>query len=155
ARGAAGERGVGRVRSAGVGGAAARLGLGVPAMKRRARAAALAIVATSATMATLAAASAPAAAALFVPALGRGTPLSGEVVLRGELRSSLDGSTFDAVTQQDQFPVLAGAPAARLGGLFDPGAGGLRVVEQDPARHVYRLAPTGAEGRACEEAGVT
>jgi hypothetical protein len=89
-----------------------------------------------------------------VPPLDRVTPLSGEVVVRGELRSSFDGSTFDAVTQRDQFPQLAGEPAPRLGGLFDPGAGGLRVVEQDPGTHVYRLAPTGAAGPACEAAGV-
>jgi len=114
-------------------------------MRRLARAAAVAV---------LTAASASAAAALVVPPLDRVTPLSGEVVVRGELRSSFDGSTFDAVTQRDRFPQLAGEPAPRLGGLFDPGAGGLRVVEQDPATHVYRLAPTGAAGPACEEAGV-
>jgi hypothetical protein len=117
-------------------------------MRRAARGPAVAVVVV------LAAASAPAAAALVVPPLDRVTSLAGEVVVRGELRSSLDGSTFDAVTQRDQFPPLAGHPAPRLGGLFDPGAGGLRVVEQDPATHVYRLAPTGAAGPACEEAGV-
>ena len=111
-------------------------------------------VALAVVVAVLAAASAPASAALAVPSLERVTPIAGEVVLRGELRSSLDGSTFDAVTQRDQFPQLEGEPAPRLGGLFNPGAGGLRVVEQDPATHVYRLAPTGAAGPACEEAGV-
>jgi hypothetical protein len=121
-------------------------------MKRGARGAA---AATVATFAVLGAASAPVAAALVVPSLDRVTPLSGEVVLRGELRSSFDGSTFDAVTQRDQFPNLAGAPAPRLGGLFDPDAGGLRVVEQDPATHVYRLAPTGTVGSACADVGVT
>jgi len=107
-----------------------------------------------AAVAVLTAASASSAAALVVPPLDRVTPFTGEVVLRGELRSSFDGSTFDAVTQRDQFPRLAGEPAPRLGGVFDPGAGGLRVVEQDPATHVYRLAPTGAAGPACDEAGV-
>ena len=116
-------------------------------MRRPACGAAVAVIA-------MAAASAAVAAALVVPPLDRVTPLSGEVVVRGELRSSFDGSTFDAVTQRDQFPRLAGEPAPRLGGVFDPGAGGLRVVEQDPATHVYRLAPTGEAGPACEEAGV-
>jgi hypothetical protein len=117
-------------------------------MRRLARGAAGAVLAS-------ASASASAAAALVVaPPLDRVTPLVGEVVVRGELRSSLDGSTFDAVTQRDQFPHLVGEPAPRLGGLFDPGAGGMRVVEQDPATHVYRLAPTGAAGPACEAAGV-
>jgi hypothetical protein len=118
-------------------------------MRRRTRGAAVVIV-----VAIVAAASASSWAAALVAPLGRITPLAGDVVLRGELRSSLDGSTFDAVTQRDQYPHLAGQPAPRLGGLFDPGAGGLRVVEQDPATHVYRLAPTGAPGRACLEAGV-
>jgi hypothetical protein len=102
----------------------------------------------------LAAAAAPASAALVMPPLDRVTPISGEVVLRGELRSSFDGSTFDAVTQRDMFPQLEGEPTLRLAGLFDPGAGGLRVVEQDPATHVYRLAPTGGVGPGCEGAGV-
>jgi hypothetical protein len=114
-------------------------------MRRLARGAAVALVA---------AAGAPAVAAVDVPALDRITPLSGEVLLRGELRSSFDGSTFDAVTQRDQFPHLEGATAPRTGGLFDPAAGGLRVVEQDPDTHVYRLAPTGARGPACEAAGL-
>jgi hypothetical protein len=118
-------------------------------MRRLVRGAAVAGV-----VVVLAADAAPAVAAVGVPPLDRVTPISGEVVLRGELRSSFDGSTFDAVTQRDMFPQLEGEPAPRLGGLFDPGAGGLRVVEQDTATHVYRLAPTGAEGRACEEAGL-
>jgi len=119
-------------------------------MRRGGRGAA---AATGATFAALVAA-ASASAALVVPPLDRITPVSGEVVVRGELRSSHDGSTFDAVTQRDRFPPLAGAPEPRLGGVFDLAAGGLRVVEQDPATHVYRLAPTGDEGPACEEAGV-
>jgi len=102
----------------------------------------------------VAAAVTPAAAALVVPRLDRVASLPDEVVVRGQLRSALDGSTFDAVTQRDQYPRLAGQPEPRLGGLFDPVAGGLRVVEQDPAAHVYRLAPTGAPGPACQEAGL-
>ena len=90
----------------------------------------------------------------FAPPLDRPVPLGGGVVLRGELRSSLDGSTFDAITTRDNFPRLPGDREPRLEGLFDPAAGGLRVIEQDLERHQYRLAPTGEEGRACREAGV-
>jgi hypothetical protein len=108
----------------------------------------------AAAVAALAAVATPAlATAPSVPSLGRITPVAGEVVLRGELRSSLDGSTFDAVTQVDEFPAF-GEPTPRLGGLFDPGAGGLRIVEQDPATHVYRLAPVGTLGPACVAAGL-
>jgi len=118
-------------------------------MRRLVRAAAV-----SGVVVVLGADAAPASAALVMPPLDRVTPISGEVVLRGELRSSFDGSTFDAVTQRDMFPQLEGEPTLRLAGLFDPGAGGLRVVEQDPATHVYRLAPTGGVGPGCEGAGV-
>jgi hypothetical protein len=111
-------------------------------------------LAFAAAAAILTAAS-PVAAALAVARLDRITPLAGEVVLRGELRSSLDGSTFDVVTQRDQFPPMLGERGPRLGGLFDPDAGGLRVVEQDPATHVYRLAPTGRPGPVCEQAGLS
>ena len=93
-------------------------------------------------------------AVLAPPPLDRPTPVAGEVVLRGELRSSLDGSTFDAITAHDNFPQLAGDRSPRLGGLYDPAAGGLRVIEQDLEHHRYRLAPSGDQGRACLEAGV-
>jgi hypothetical protein len=52
------------------------------------------------------------------------------------------------------FAFVSGGPIPILGGVFDPEAGGLRVVEQDLTTHVYRLAPTGARGAACEAAGV-
>jgi hypothetical protein len=112
------------------------------------------VVLAGATLAALAT-HARAEASRFVPPLERPTPVGvGEIVLRGQLRSALDGSTFDAITQSDRYPTLAGVPAPHTGGLFDPEAGGLRVIEQDPARHVYRLAATGALGRACREGGV-
>jgi len=95
-----------------------------------------------------------AAAVAWAPPLDRITPVADQVMLRGELRSSLDGSTFDALTQRDRFPTLPGASGPRLGGLFDPEAGGLRVIEQDSDNHVYRLAADGTVGAACVRAGV-
>jgi hypothetical protein len=91
---------------------------------------------------------------VLVPRLDAPTPVPGEVIVRGGLRSSLDGSTFDAVTQVDQFPPLAGQ-GPRLGGLYDLEAGGLQVAEQDPGRHVFRLVPRGGPGRGCLAAGVS
>ena len=44
---------------------------------------------------TLAGLGSPAVARAWTPPLDRPTPLAGEVLLRGELRSSLDGSRFD------------------------------------------------------------
>jgi hypothetical protein len=107
----------------------------------------------AATLLALAAGSAAAATAVLTPRLDAPTPIPGEVIVRGELRSSLDGSTFDAVTQVDHFPALAGQ-GPRLGGLYDPEAGGLQVAEQDPGRHVFRLVPRGGPGRGCLAAGV-
>src|SRR5215471_7416518 len=107
-----------------------------------------------AVLAVLGTAMALAAAEGFAPSLQRPTPVAADVVLRGELRSSLDGSTFDAVTERDHYPRLAGEAGPRMGGLFDPEAGGLRVVEQDPDRHVYRLAPSGLPGPACLDANL-
>ena len=105
-------------------------------MRRPACGAAVAVIA-------MAAASASAAAALVVPPLDRVTPFSGEVVVRGELRSSFDGSTFDAVTQRDQFPRLAGEPAPRLGGLFESGRG--RAARRRAGSRDARL-PAGPDG---------
>jgi len=71
--------------------------------------------------------------------LGRVTPLSvdpgARVVLRGTVRTSVDGSVFDALA------------------LFDPAAGGLRLAGQHPDRQEYVLAPTGGPGPACVAAG--
>ncbi len=116
---------------------------------------ALLVVVVTVLMVSLSALHSARASTSFSPSLDRVVPLTGELVLRGELRSALDGSTFDAVTQHDRFPALSGGGAsARLGGLYDPDAGGLRVVEQDPEQHVYRLAPNGKMGVACRLAGV-
>jgi hypothetical protein len=91
----------------------------------------------------------------ITPPLDRVTSLDGgEVVIRGELRSALDGSTFDAVTENDRYPSLGQERATRLGGLFDLRGGGLRVIEQDPGEHVYRLGPATSGGMSCLAAGV-
>jgi hypothetical protein len=80
------------------------------------------------------------------------TPVSGEVVIRGTVRTTIDGSTFDAVTQKDMYPQIGADPAPRMGGLFDLEAGGLRVVEQNGS--TYRVAPTGSVGPSCRAAGL-
>jgi len=71
--------------------------------------------------------------------LDRVTALSmdpGAVVgLSGRVTASLDGSSFDAAS------------------LFDFGAGGLRVVDTDPAHFAYVLAPTGQDAPACAAVG--
>jgi hypothetical protein len=60
------------------------------------------------------------------------------VGLSGLVTASVDGSSFDAAT------------------LFDFTAGGLRVVDVDPAHHAYVLAPSGQYAPACAGAsGVT
>lgn len=87
-------------------------------------------------------------------ALDRVTALAlapgGEVVVVGVVRTSRDGSSFDAVMQADGL-----SPGAlRAGGLFDLAAGGLRVVAQRPDLHEYTLTPTGSPGSACVAAGV-
>jgi hypothetical protein len=72
------------------------------------------------------------------------------VVVRGVVTTSVDGSVFDAAMQADGL-----SPGAlRAGGLFDLAAGGLRLVEQHPDRHEYVLASTGTVSPACAAAGV-
>ena len=70
------------------------------------------------------------------------------VRLSGTVATSTDGSSFDAV--------FAWSPTgiASPGGLFDLAAGGLRVVDTQPAKHAYVLAVTDAPGPACVAAGV-
>jgi hypothetical protein len=53
------------------------------------------------------------------------------VVLSGQVMASMDGTSFDAAS------------------LFDFAAGGLRIVEADPAHFAYVLAPTGQYAPAC------
>jgi hypothetical protein len=57
------------------------------------------------------------------------------VTLTGQATTSFDGSSFDAAS------------------LFDFAAGGLRVVNADPAHHVYVVAPTGEHSPACAAVG--
>jgi hypothetical protein len=71
--------------------------------------------------------------------------------VRGLVRTSIDGSTFDAVTQTDN-GLTPGA--VRADGMFDLAAGGLRLVEQHPERHEYQLAATGTRGPGCAAAGM-
>jgi len=59
----------------------------------------------------------------------------GVVALSGQMTTSFDGASFDAPT------------------LFDFGAGGLRVVQADPAHHLYVVAPTSEGSPACAAAG--
>jgi hypothetical protein len=73
------------------------------------------------------------------------------VVMHGIVRTSVDGSMFDALMQWDGLS----AGASRAGGLLDPVAGGLDVVGQRTDHHAYDLVPTGAPGPACVAAGVS
>jgi hypothetical protein len=75
------------------------------------------------------------------------------IVLRGVYRSSFDGSEIDAATTTwpDGAP---GGGSVDAGGLVDLGAGGLRLVSRDPARHEVVAVVTDAPGRACEAAHV-
>ena len=57
------------------------------------------------------------------------------VELHGRVMTSMDGSSFDAAS------------------LFDFAAGGLRVVDTDPAHFAYVVAPTGQYAPACASAG--
>jgi hypothetical protein len=57
------------------------------------------------------------------------------VTLRGRVTASFDGSSFDA------------------GRLFDFAAGGLRVVDADPARFAYVVEATGRDAPACARVG--
>jgi hypothetical protein len=87
--------------------------------------------------------------------LDRVTPLAvdpgGHVVMHGAVRTSVDGSVFDALLQWDGLA----AGASRPGGLFDPIAGGMEVAWQDTGRHEYDLTWAGARGPACVAAAVS
>jgi hypothetical protein len=81
---------------------------------------------------------APAPFTMKLP-LDRVTALSMEpgavIGLSGRVTASIDGSSFDAAN------------------LFDFSAGGLRVVDTDPAHFAYVLSPTGQAMPACASAG--
>jgi len=75
----------------------------------------------------------------------------GDIVVRGAMRTAIDGTVYDALMQaRDE----RSGQAPRVGGVFDLEGGGLRVVEQDPKAHVYKLAASGRPGPACEAAHV-
>ena len=74
-----------------------------------------------------------------------------EITISGSVRTAVDGTVIDALAQRND---TAGVPP-HLGGLFDAAAGGLRVVEQHPDTHVYKLESTGELGPACVAAGLT
>ncbi|WP_437288112.1 hypothetical protein [Sorangium sp. So ce406] len=77
----------------------------------------------------------------------------GEIVLRGKLVCSTDGSVIDAATTT--WP--AGAPGGASvdsGGLVDFAQGGFHVMSRDPATHEVRAIATGDPAPACALAGV-
>ena len=73
-----------------------------------------------------------------------------QVVVRGLVTTSVDGSSFDPAMQWDGLS----PGASRPGGLFDLPSGGLRIVEQHAERHEYVLASTGSVGPSCAAVGV-
>ncbi len=87
--------------------------------------------------------------------LDRVTPLAvypgAHVVMHGIVRTSVDGSMFDALMQWDGLS----AGGSRPGGLLDPVAGGLDVVGRHTDHHEYDLVATGTPGPACAAAGVS
>ncbi|KYF78817.1 hypothetical protein BE11_28585 [Sorangium cellulosum] len=77
----------------------------------------------------------------------------GEIVLRGKLVCSTDGSVIDAATTT--WP--AGAPGGASvdsGGLVDFAQGGFHVMSRDPATHEVHAIATGDPAPACALAGV-
>ncbi len=74
-----------------------------------------------------------------------------ELVLKGTLRTSFDGTVFDAITRTDVRP---DGPLTRRGGMFDPETSGFRVVSHDAVKHEVRLVATGTSGEACAAAGM-
>ncbi len=69
-----------------------------------------------------------------------------EIVLKGSVRTSFDGTVYDALTRTDT--TSAGA-AVRRGGLFDPETTGFRVASLDPKTHEVHLVVTGTSGGGC------
>ena len=74
-----------------------------------------------------------------------------EIVLKGTLRTSFDGTVYDAITRTDLRP---DGPVTRRGGLFDPESSGFHVTSHDAAKHEVHLVATGASGQACAAAGM-
>jgi hypothetical protein len=77
----------------------------------------------------------------------------GEVVLRGVLASTHDGSLVDAAltTFPDGAPGGGGVDA---GGLVDFEAGGFHLISRDPVRHEVHAVATGTDAAACARLGV-
>jgi hypothetical protein len=72
----------------------------------------------------------------------------GEIVLRGALVSSHDGSTIDAA-------MTTGPSGDDASGLVDFEAGGFYVTSRNPATHEVHAVATGKDAPACAELGVT
>lgn len=74
-------------------------------------------------------------------------PAGGEIVLRGALRSTIDGSIVDAAS------TTSAPPGVDSGGLIDFEAGGFHVTSRDVAAHEVHAVATGT-GAACAKLGV-
>jgi len=66
--------------------------------------------------------------------------------VRGSLRTTFDGTIFDAATRTQ-------GAITTLGGIYDLAGGGLRIVEMDSVAHVVKLAATGEDAPGCRAAG--
>ena len=76
-----------------------------------------------------------------------------EVVVKGELYSTHDGSRVDARTTS--WPADApGGASVDVGGYIDFAGGGLRVESYDPKTHEVHARVTDQPGQACSAAGV-
>lgn len=77
----------------------------------------------------------------------------GEVILRGSLYSSHDGSTLDSAVTA--WPKEApGGESIDAKGIFELGAGGFHLESRDPTSHEVHLRATGEPAPACSLAGV-
>jgi len=74
-----------------------------------------------------------------------------EIVLKGSVRTSFDGTVYDAVSRTDTTPQ---GPVVRRDGLFDPETSGFRVASHDPMTHEVHLVVTGTSGEACAARGI-
>jgi hypothetical protein len=68
------------------------------------------------------------------------------LMVNGSLRTTFDGTVFDAATRTQ-------GAVTTLGGLYDLAGGGLRIVEMDSVAHVVKLAATGEDAPGCRAAG--
>jgi hypothetical protein len=76
-----------------------------------------------------------------------------EIVVKGELYSTLDGSRIDA--RATSWPKEApGGASVDIGGFIDFAGGGLRVESYDPATHEVHARATQQPGEACSALGV-